>query len=57
MSNGNKQVTAKKCINKNHLFQSTKTGNVDEYKEIEETMSPEVLDFVVNWILNFGNNR
>lgn len=56
-SNGNKQVTAKKFENKNHLFQSTETGNLAEYKEIEETMSPEVLEFIANWILNIGNNK
>ncbi|MDD4596905.1 MAG: alpha/beta hydrolase [Lentimicrobiaceae bacterium] len=57
MSNGNKQVTAKKFVNKNHLFQSSETGKIDEYKEIEETMSPEVLEFIANWILNTGNNK
>ncbi|HAH57568.1 MAG TPA: alpha/beta hydrolase, partial [Bacteroidales bacterium] len=50
-------VTAKKFVNKNHLFQSSETGKIDEYKEIEETMSPEVLEFIANWILNTGNNK
>ncbi len=36
----------------NHLFQHCKTGNIDEYKDIEETISPEVLKYVLNWIKN-----
>ena len=34
----------------NHLFQHCKTGNVVEYQQIEETISPEVLDVIVDWI-------
>lgn len=34
----------------NHLFQHCTTGAVTEYREIEETISPEVLDIIVNWI-------
>lgn len=36
--------------NKNHLFQTSSTGNLDEYSEIEETISFEVLEKVKNWI-------
>ena len=35
----------------NHLFQTATTGAVSEYAEIEETMSPAVLDRVAAWIL------
>ena len=34
----------------NHLFQHCKTGSHTEYSEIEETMSPEVLDVMIDWI-------
>jgi pimeloyl-ACP methyl ester carboxylesterase len=34
----------------NHLFQHCVTGDVSEYKEIEETLSPEVLSDLVAWI-------
>ncbi len=34
----------------NHLFQHCATGAVTEYKEIEETFSPEVLDLMADWI-------
>jgi len=36
----------------NHLFQHCKTGDVSEYKEIEETISPEVLEQMITWIEN-----
>ncbi len=35
----------------NHLFQTAKTGAPSEYAEIEETMSPVVLEKVASWIL------
>ncbi len=34
----------------NHLFQHTETGNIMEYGTLEETMSPEVLDDIAEWI-------
>ncbi len=34
----------------NHLMQHAATGNVEEYKEIEETISPEVLSDIVSFI-------
>ncbi len=34
----------------NHLFQHAKTGGVDEYGTIEETVAPEVLKEVGDWI-------
>jgi len=39
----------------NHLFQEAKTGNIDEYKEIEETMSPAVLEKIAGWINKVRN--
>jgi hypothetical protein len=34
----------------NHMFQHANTGAVSEYSEIEETISPEVLDIITKWI-------
>lgn len=34
----------------NHLFQHSKTGSPSEYVNIAETFSPEVLEYVANWI-------
>ena len=34
----------------NHLFQHCTTGAVTEYREIEETIAPEVLETVTKWI-------
>ena len=34
----------------NHLFQHCGTGDFSEYKEIEETFSPEVLSEMIAWI-------
>ena len=34
----------------NHLFQHCKTGSSLEYSTIEETISPEVLDIITQWI-------
>lgn len=34
----------------NHLFQHCKTGSVNEYVTIEETISPEVLEIISQWI-------
>jgi pimeloyl-ACP methyl ester carboxylesterase len=38
----------------NHLFQTCKTGAIEEYAQIEETISPKVLDILLDWIMNFG---
>lgn len=35
---------------KNHLFQDAKTGAVDEYGEIDQTVAPEVLEHVAGWL-------
>ena len=34
----------------NHLFQHCQTGNIIEYQQIEETISPEVLTLITEWI-------
>ena len=40
----------KKVEGVNHLFQHCKTGIVMEYQQIEETMAPEVLGIITEWI-------
>lgn len=48
---GNKNYKVIELENMNHLFQECKTGNINEYKEIEQTMSPVAMEEISNWIL------
>jgi hypothetical protein len=34
----------------NHLFQHATTGAIGEYRDIEETFSPEALALIGDWI-------
>lgn len=47
---GNKNFKTVLMPGLNHMFQHAKTGAVSEYGEIEETISPEVLDIITTWI-------
>jgi len=47
---GNKNFEVDELPGLNHLFQAAKTGSPAEYAEIEETMSPVVLEKVSSWI-------
>ena len=49
---GNRNVTVHRLPGHNHLFQRAKTGLVNEYGAIEETISPEVLDLIRKWLLS-----
>lgn len=49
--NGNKNVTIKAYPNLNHLFQTCEKGTLAEYGQLEETISPEVLKDIAEWIL------
>ena len=40
----------------NHLFQHCATGNVIEYQQIEETISPAVLEMIAEWINGIRTN-
>lgn len=51
MEAGNPDVTIRVMPGLNHLFQHATTGGLSEYEKIEETMSPEVLRIVADWIL------
>jgi hypothetical protein len=46
----NENIKTMKLKNLNHLFQHCETGAVSEYGEIEETISPEVLEIIKDWI-------
>ncbi|HII93461.1 MAG TPA: alpha/beta fold hydrolase [Methanosarcina sp.] len=48
---GNKDYIVKELPGLNHLFQTAKTGSPSEYAKIEETISPDALEFIGNWIL------
>ncbi len=48
---GNKNYTVKELPGLNHLFQTAKTGNVSEYAQLEETISPQALKIITDWIL------
>jgi len=52
---GNRDVTVKELPNLNHLFQTSKTGSVLEYGQIEETISPTALALMGDWIENRAN--
>ena len=46
----NKDYKIKSYPRLNHLFQESKTGEINEYAKIEQTISPEVLSDITNWI-------
>lgn len=47
---GNKKVTTKELPGLNHLFQTSTTGSLAEYGQIEETFAPTALTEILNWI-------
>jgi len=55
---GNKDVTARSLPGLNHMFQHATTGAVSEYSEIDETISPDVLELIYQWIDDrFGKKK
>jgi len=48
---GNKNFEIVELPGLNHLFQTAKTGGIGEYAEIEETMSPVVMEKISAWVL------
>jgi pimeloyl-ACP methyl ester carboxylesterase len=48
---GNKNFEILELPGLNHLFQTAKTGGIGEYAEIEETMSPAVMEKISSWVL------
>lgn len=49
---GNQNVTVHRLPEHNHLFQRARTGLMNEYGAIEETLSPRVLDLIRDWVLS-----
>lgn len=49
---GNRNVNVHGLPMHNHLFQRAKTGLINEYAVIEETISPEVLNLIRDWVLS-----
>jgi hypothetical protein len=49
-SGGNSDFTVKELPGLNHLFQHSATGSPTEYGKIDETIAPEALELVADWI-------
>jgi pimeloyl-ACP methyl ester carboxylesterase len=49
---GNKNYTIKSYPGLNHLFQECETGSVEEYGKIEQTISPQFLSDITDWLKN-----
>lgn len=47
---GNPKATVKAMEGLNHLFQHSETGQMAEYRDIEETFAPEALDEIISWL-------
>lgn len=47
---GNGEVTLINFPDQNHLFQEARTGAISEYATIEETMNPETLEAISDWV-------
>ncbi|MDR3694457.1 alpha/beta fold hydrolase [Mucilaginibacter sp.] len=47
---GNKDFEVKTIPGLNHLFQTAHTGDVSEYEQISETMSPVAMNIICSWI-------
>ena len=47
---GNKNFEIKMLPGLNHLFQTSNTGAISEYGQIEETISPLALEIMLNWL-------
>lgn len=51
-SAGNTNFITKELPGLNHLFQTSKTGSVSEYGQIEETFSVDALKIISDWIIS-----
>lgn len=49
-SGGNNQVTVMEFEGLNHLFQECTTGSPNEYAVIEQTVSPVVMEYILDWL-------
>ena len=57
VAGGNKNFIVKELPGLNHLFQTAQTGLPAEYVKIEETISPEALKIIGDWILEQTKNK
>jgi len=48
---GNTRFQVRELPSLNHLFQTCRTGSVTEYGTIEETLAPEVLKAIGDWVV------
>ena len=53
-SGGNLHYSAIKLPGLNHLFQKAKTGAITEYRDIEETINPEALRILGDWLAKYA---
>ncbi len=51
---GNERFTTKIYPGRNHMFQDCDTGAFEEYNRIEQTISPQVLEDIAEWILDIN---
>jgi uncharacterized protein len=49
---GNKKTEILEMLGLNHFFQVCETGSPTEYATIEQTMSPQVLEKITQWIIS-----
>jgi pimeloyl-ACP methyl ester carboxylesterase len=54
---GNKDITTIELPELNHLLQTSRTGSINEYAQIEETMSPKALEIIANWIIKHTTQK
>ena len=47
---GNKNFSIKTLPGLNHLFQTAKSGSPYEYDQLEEIISPETLEMILEWL-------
>ena len=52
---GKTNLTVREMPDLNHLFQHCETGSPNEYFEIDETISPEVLEMIAEFVNRFSN--
>lgn len=46
----NSKTVLKEYLDLNHLFQKAKTGKLDEYASLHETMNPQLMQDIASWI-------
>jgi hypothetical protein len=51
---GKTNMTLHEMPDLNHLFQHCETGSPNEYFNIDETISPEVLEMIVKFVKKVG---